>query len=170
MANRDLHLGQRAIFIDTDITDESATETIACLLYLNQVNPKTPIRLIIDSMGGTATGGMAIADTMSKIDGPIHTHCAQNAGGIALLVLTHGLKGQRTATRSSQFYFTPLTRHDANTEGNAGFAALRRDLVQLLAEDTGRTPEEILGYMDKSWKLNCIQALALGIIDRIEDG
>jgi ATP-dependent Clp protease protease subunit len=168
MANRDIHLGQRIIRIDGDITDQDATDTIACLLFLDDADPKRPIRVIIDSMGGTATGGMAIADSMSKIDAPIHTHCAQNAGGIALLVLTHGLKGERTATRSSQFFFTPLTRRDTDPEGE-GFAALRWDLVQLLSEDTGRTPEEILGYMDKCWNLNCIQALALGIIDRIED-
>jgi ATP-dependent Clp protease protease subunit len=168
MADKDILLAQRTILIDGPIGDESATDSIARLLYLNHSDSRSPIRMIIDSPGGTATGGMAIADTMGSIDAPVHTHCPHYAAGIALLLLTHGLKGNRTATMSSKVVFTTVWNPETSDEITEGLEALRRELAQLLAADTGRTTTDILSYMDQSWQLNAVQALALGIIDRVE--
>src|SRR5947209_5309549 len=89
-ASADKLLEKRIILINGPIEDKGATEVIARLLYLNHLDNKAPVRLLVNSPGGSFAAGMAILDTMDDIGPPIFTCCTGNASGMALAVVAHG--------------------------------------------------------------------------------
>jgi ATP-dependent Clp protease protease subunit len=99
----------RAVLLRGPIDDDTSVQVVARLLFLQWQDPRTPIRLYIDSLGGAVVGGLAICDTMDALAPPVHTHCVAHAHGMAALLLAHGAKGHRFACRDTEFSLCPLT-------------------------------------------------------------
>lgn len=59
-------LKERIIFLDSEVTDASASVIVAQLLFLESEDPSKDISLYINSPGGSVTAGMAIYDTDRK--------------------------------------------------------------------------------------------------------
>ena len=60
-------LSQRKVFLNGRVDDKSAHGLIGKLLFLDQIDPETPIILYINSGGGVVTSGLAIYDVMMHI-------------------------------------------------------------------------------------------------------
>jgi ClpP class serine protease len=60
-------LSQRRVFLNGRVDDKSAHGLIGKLLFLDQVDPETPIVLYINSGGGVVTSGLAIYDVMMHV-------------------------------------------------------------------------------------------------------
>lgn len=164
----DEYLKQRIILIEGVIEDGSATDIIAKLLYLNYLDSNKPLRLLVNSPGGSFTAGMAIMDTVDHIGPAVHTCCTGNASGIALALVAHGAKGHRTALPGADFVFTPIWAGEA---GDGVAEQLEKDwqvLVDLLAKDTDRSASEVRQDMENSRRLSADDARANGIIDGID--
>jgi len=92
-----------------------STLLTAQLLFLEAENPTLPIKLYINSPGGSVTAGLAIYDTMQYIQSPVHTFCMGQAASMGSLLLAGGEKGHRYALkngsvmihRTSSFLYTP---------------------------------------------------------------
>ena len=65
-------LQERIIFINGEINDTSAYDTITKLLYLDSENNEK-ISLYINSPGGSVVEGLAIIDTMNLIKSDVDT-------------------------------------------------------------------------------------------------
>jgi len=72
-----------------------STLLTAQLLFLEAENPTLPIKLYINSPGGSVTAGLAIYDTMQYIQSPVHTFCMGQAASMGSLLLAGGEKGHR---------------------------------------------------------------------------
>lgn len=68
------YLQKRSIFLTETITEELSTEIIRQILYLADLN-KEPIKLYINSPGGSVSAGFAIYDTMKNCGCPVMTIC-----------------------------------------------------------------------------------------------
>jgi ATP-dependent Clp protease protease subunit len=168
-AGADKLLEQRIILIDGPIEDKSATEVIARLLYLNHLDNKAPVRLLVNSHGGSLAAGMAILDTMDTIGPPILTCCTGNASGIALAVVAHGAKGLRTASAEAKFLFIPIWSLETGGKVENRLKKDRQVFIDLLVKDTKRKPSEVQTDMENERSLNAAEARAYGIIDSIEE-
>lgn len=73
----------------------------AQLLFLEAEDASRPIRLYINSPGGSVTAGLAIYDTMQYISSPVHTFCLGQAASMGSLLLAGGEKGKRFALKNS---------------------------------------------------------------------
>jgi ATP-dependent Clp protease protease subunit len=80
---------------DDKVSDMPSTLLTAQLLFLEAESPTLPIKLYINSPGGSVTAGLAIYDTMQYIQSPVHTFCMGQAASMGSLLLAGGEKGHR---------------------------------------------------------------------------
>lgn len=76
-----------------------STLLTAQLLFLEAESPTRPIKLYINSPGGSVTAGLAIYDTMQYISSPVHTYCMGQAASMGSLLLAGGERGHRYALK-----------------------------------------------------------------------
>lgn len=92
-------LSDRIIFLGEEVTDQSASVTVAQMLFLEAQDPKKDICLYINSPGGSISAGFAIYDTMSYIKCDVSTICIGMAASFGAFLLAGGTKGKRMALR-----------------------------------------------------------------------
>lgn len=93
-------LKDRIIFINGEITTESACDIQAQLLYLASENEDNPISIYINSPGGDVYAGLGIIDTMNLVKPDIHTICIGEAFSMAAVILAVG--NERSALEHSR--------------------------------------------------------------------
>jgi ATP-dependent Clp protease protease subunit len=162
----------RAFQIEGPITDESAQQCIAMLLYWRSEDPKAPARLVIDSPGGSVTATFAILDTMASVGFPVHTHCRTYAAGCAALILTRGAKGCRSADRESTIELCPTTGAATHSTDDPQHVAkflmkMRTRVLDEFRVASGRTLEEIEEAQERERVFSAEEALAYGLIDSL---
>ncbi len=96
-------LGQRIVFLGTQVDEVSANRVCAQLLLLSAEDPRTDISLYINSPGGSVTAGLAIYDTMQLIPNDVATLAMGFAASMGQFLLSVGTRGKRYAlpTRGS---------------------------------------------------------------------
>ena len=85
------------MLLGSPINDQEAKEVIAKLTLLQSKSKHDPIKLYINSPGGSVTAGIAILDTMQSLEAPVHTICIGQAHSMAAIVLAAGSRGNRSA-------------------------------------------------------------------------
>jgi ATP-dependent Clp protease, protease subunit len=163
----------RIIFLGTPISDDISNAVMAQLLCLQQMDAERDIEIYINSPGGSFTALTAIYDTMRYIKPDVRTVCLGQAASAAAVILAAGTKGKRLALPNSRILI-----HQPATEGGYGQSSdieiqareilrIRSLMEQMLAEDTGKTTEEISRDIERDKYLTAEQALEYGIIDEV---
>jgi ATP-dependent Clp protease protease subunit len=165
-------LEDRIIFLSDPITDETASLVVAQLLFLEAKDPDKDISFYINSPGGSVTAGMAIYDTMNFIKCDVSTICIGMAASMGAFLLSAGTKGKRIALPNSEIMIhQPL----GGAKGQATDIKIQADLIlrtrdnlnRILAENTGRSIEEIARDTERDNFMTAQQALEYGLIDKI---
>jgi ATP-dependent Clp protease protease subunit len=131
------------------------------------------IEIYINSPGGSFTALTAIYDTMRYIKPDVRTVCLGQAASAAAVILAAGTKGKRLALPNSRILI-----HQPAMEGGYGQSSdieiqakevlrIRALMEQMLAEDSGRTTEEVSRDIERDKYLTAEQARDYGIIDEV---
>ncbi|WP_347347696.1 ATP-dependent Clp protease proteolytic subunit [Nigerium sp.] len=163
----------RIIFLGTPISDDIANAVMAQLLCLQSMDPERPISMYINSPGGSFTALTAIYDTMQYIKPDVQTVCLGQAASAAAVLLAAGAKGKRLALPNSRILI-----HQPATEGGYGQSSdleiqareilrIRTLMENMLAKDTGQTPEKVSKDIERDKYLTAEEAREYGIIDDI---
>src|SRR5215218_4310333 len=167
-------LKDRIIILNGPVTDESAAAIIAQLLFLSNDDPKSDIQFYINSPGGSVSAGFGIIDTMKFLRCDVATTCIGMAASMGAILLSAGTKGKRSCLANSQVMLhQPLiggVMQGAATD--LGIEAqhmlrLRDRMYKLMAEWTGKTPEQIHRDFDRNKWLFAEEAIAYGCADKI---
>ena len=165
-------LNDRIIFLADQVNDVTANLVVAQLLFLESVDPDKDISLYINSPGGSITAGMAIYDTMNYIKCDVSTICIGMAASMGAFLLSAGAKGKRFALPNSEIMIhQPL----GGAKGQASDIKIQADLIlrtrdtlnRILAENTGRSIEEIARDTDRDKFMTADEALAYGLVDQV---
>ena len=165
-------LNDRIIFLSDEVNDATASLVVAQLLFLEAQDPDKDISFYINSPGGSVTAGMAIYDTMNFIKCDVSTICIGMAASMGAFLLSAGAKGKRIALPHSEIMIhQPL----GGAQGQASDIKIRADLIlrtrdmlnKILAENTGKTIEQIERDTDRDNFMTAEQALEYGLIDKI---
>ena len=167
-----LLLRNRIVFLGTPIDDTVANLIVAQLLYLAQEDPDREIQLYINSPGGSIDAGLAIYDTMHLIQPPVATLCVGIAASMAAWLLAGGAKGKRQALPNSRILIHQASSGFRGTAADIEVQArellrLEARMQELLAADTGQTPERIARDINRDYWMSAIEAQQYGIIDTI---
>ena len=165
-------LNDRIIFLSDEVNDVTASLVVAQLLFLEAEDPDKDISLYINSPGGSVTAGMAIYDTMNFIKCDVSTICIGMAASMGAFLLAAGAKGKRIALPNSEIMIhQPL----GGAKGQATDIKIQADLIlrtrdnlnRILAENTGKSIEEIARDTERDNFMTSAQALEYGLIDKI---
>jgi ATP-dependent Clp endopeptidase proteolytic subunit ClpP len=164
----------RIVFLGTPVDDTSANDVTAQLIALEGMDPDRPVSLYINSPGGSLTSMLAIHDTMQYIKPEIETTCVGQAASAAAILLAAGTRGRRAALARSR-----ILLHEPSLEGvvrgqssDMEIAArevlrLREQMTLILAESTGRDPDEVTRDLDRERYFTAEQAKEYGLIDQV---
>ena len=165
-------LNDRIIFLGEEVNDTSASIVVAQLLYLEAQDPDKDIQFYINSPGGSVTAGMAIYDTMQYIKCDVATICVGMAASMGAFLLSAGTKGKRMALPNAEIM---IHQPSAGTQGQITDMAIHLKRLQvikermnkIMAENTGRTIEEVTAACERDNFMSAEEALAFGLIDKI---
>jgi len=165
-------LKDRIIMIGSQIDENVSSSVIAQLLFLASADPKAPVRIYINSPGGSVTCGMAIYDTMQLVSCPVETVCLGMAASMGAVLLSGGEKGRRKILpHSTVMIHQPL----GGARGQAtdieivakNIVEWKRILNELLSRNTGQELSVVKEHTERDYYMNAEQALAYGIVDEI---
>lgn len=165
-------LKDRIVFIGSDITDHVANVVVAQLQFLRMEDPKKPVSLYINSMGGYINAGLAIYDTIQWMGCTINTYCVGQASSMGAFLLAAGTKGKRYALPNSRIMIhQPIggvggSAEDVKVQAKE-ILYMKHRLAELLAESTGQTLEKIIADSERDFFLSADEAKAYGLIDEV---
>ena len=167
-------LNDRIIFLSEEVNDTTASLIVAQLLYLEAQDPDKDIQFYINSPGGSVTAGMAIYDTMKYIKCDVATICVGMAASMGAFLLSAGTKGKRLALPNAEIM---IHQPSAGTQGQITDMAIHLKRLQtikermnrIMAENTGRTVEEVTAACERGNFMTSEEALAFGLVDRVLD-
>lgn len=125
----------RIVMLQGVVEDYSSNLIVAQMLYLESVNADKPIKLFINSPGGSVTAGLAIYDTMQFIKCPVHTYVMGQACSMGSFLAQAGEPGKRFVLPESR---TMIHRVSSGTRGTSGSVHVQ----ELEMEDAIRSFEE----------------------------
>src|SRR6478752_4702169 len=169
-------LKDRIILLNGPVTDDSAGTIVAQMLFLSNDDPKTDIQFYINSPGGSVSAGFGIIDTMRYLRCDVATTCIGMAASMGAALLSMGAKGKRFVLPNAQVMLhQPLIggvlqgpATDLGIEAKH-MLRLRDRLYKLMADYTGKTPEEIHRDFDRNKWLFAEEAVAYGCADKVQD-
>ena len=165
-------LNDRIIFLSDEVNDTTASLVVAQMLFLEAQDPDKDISFYINSPGGSVTAGMAIYDTMNYIKCDVSTICIGMAASMGAFLLSSGTKGKRIALPNSEIMIhQPL----GGARGQATDIKIQADLIlrtrenlnKILAENTGKSIEEIARDTERDNYMTAEEALEYGLVDKI---
>lgn len=165
-------LKDRIIFINTEVSDASASVVIAQLLFLASESSTQDIKLYINSPGGSVTAGLSIYDTMQYIGCEISTFCMGQAASMGAFLLAGGTKGKRYALPHSRVMIhqpwggVQGTAQDITIHAQE-IQKLKGELNRILAHHCDKTEEQLEKDCDRDNFMSAQEALDYGVIDEI---
>ena len=167
-------LNDRIIILSEEVNSTTASLIVAQLLYLEAQDPDKDIQCYINSPGGSVTDGMAIYDTMQYIKCDVSTICVGMAASMGAFLLSSGTKGKRLALPNAEIM---IHQPSAGTQGQITDMAIhlkrleviKKRLNAILADNTGRSVEEITAACERDNFMTAEEAVAYGLIDKVID-
>lgn len=169
-----LFFEKRAIYLWGMVEDRSARDIVNKLLLLEADKPGEPIDFFINSPGGVVTSGMVIYDSMQLISSPVNTICMGLAASMASVLLSAGVKGKRKIFPHGEVMIHQpslggyMQGTSADLEIQAEQIRKTKELgAKILANNCGKTFEQIMKDFDRDYWMNAEEAVAYGIVDEV---
>ena len=164
---------ERKLLAFGNIDGEAAEKLIAAMLLMESVSAEEPIKIYINSTGGSETDILAVFDVMRGLRCPVETVCTGKAHGFSALLLAGGAKGFRKGYANSEVMLAQVSR--GRTYGQASDIELevshllecKNRMNTLLAELCGKDAKTIQADIDRKHWMFADQAKEYGLIDEI---
>ncbi|MFE9643495.1 ClpP family protease [Streptomyces sp. NPDC006365] len=165
-------LGQRIVFLGTQVDEVSANRVCAQLLVLSAEDPRTDISLYINSPGGSVSAGLAIYDTMRLIPNDVATLAMGFAASMGQFLLTVGTPGKRYALPNARIMMHQPSGGIGGSTADIQIQAenlefTKKTVERITAEHTGQSEETIARDGDRDRWFTAEQAQAYGMVDRV---
>ena len=174
----------RIIMMQGVVEDNMANLIVAQMLYLESVNSDKPIKLYVNSPGGSVTAGLAIYDTMQFVKAPVHTMVMGQAASMGSFLAQAGEAGKRYVLPESR---TMIHRVSSGTRGTSGSVHVQElqmeDAIRSFDEgnrlngrltelyvkhnSAGKTFEELFDTMKFDTFLSAEEAVDAGLADKV---
>ena len=165
-------LKQRTIMLAGEISRESAQQVISKLLLLSAENPTEPIKLFINSPGGDADAGFAMFDVIRYVPAPVEIITAGLAASAGVIVLLASPRDKRSALPNARFLIhQPSTgvqgaASDIQIEASE-ILKIRERINKLIADETGKTVEQVDTDTKRNYWMNSEEACAYGLVSQV---
>ena len=164
-------LRRRELECTGPLDSDSVYQLCRQLRYLQQADPDGEITMFINSPGGEVDSGLALYDVMKGISCPIRTVCMGVAASMGAVLFAAGDK-REILPHGRVMIHDPLIPSTGGSalhleEISRNLMETRRELCEILARHTGKTPEEIYEKTVRDCWFNADEAVAFGLADRV---
>ena len=161
----------RIIWAASPIDDHMSSVVQAQLMYLDSVSNKDII-MHVDSPGGSVKSGLSIIDVMNYIKSDVSTINTGMAASMGSVLLSSGTKGKRSSLRFSKVMIHQVSHGYQGNVQDTRIDQLEAEkynylLFKLLAENCGKTLDEVLEHARRDKWFDSDDALKFGLIDEI---
>jgi ATP-dependent Clp protease protease subunit len=163
---------KRSVYFWGVVDDKSARDVVNKLLLLDADKPGEEIKFYINSPGGVVTSGMVIYDTMQMIKSPVSTICMGLAASMGSILLSGGVKGKRYIYPHGEVMIHQpsiggyIQGVSADLEIQAEQTRKVKEIgARILADNCGKTTEQIMKDFDRDYWMNADEAIKYGIVD-----
>jgi ATP-dependent Clp protease protease subunit len=162
----------RIIWASGPVDDRMGDIIQSQLIFLDNLDKKKDINLYLQTPGGSVLSGLGIRDTMNFINADVATTNIGMCASMGSVLLSSGTKGKRSSLIFSKV-MTHMVSH--GTQGNVQdtrISQLEAEkynylLFKILAENCGKTFEQMLDSSRNDKWFNSDEALEFGLIDKI---
>jgi ATP-dependent Clp protease, protease subunit len=165
---------KRSVYLWGVVDDKSARDVVSKLLLLDSDKSGEEIKFYINSPGGVVTSGMVIYDTMRMLKSPVSTICMGLAASMGSILLSGGVKGKRHIYPHGEvmIHQPSLGGHIQGVSADLEIQAKQTKRVKelgakILAENCGKTMQQILKDFDRDYWMDAKEAIEYGIVDTI---
>jgi ATP-dependent Clp protease protease subunit len=162
---------ERILWVSGAVNQRMSDIVQAQMLFLDSVEQKD-ITLYINSPGGSVLCGLGIVDLMNYIKSDVVTTNIGMCASMGSVLLSSGTKGKR----SSLVYSKVMTHQVSHgTSGNIQDTRINQMeaekynyiLFKMLAENCGKTIDEVLEFSARDRWFNSDEAKEFGLIDEV---
>ena len=164
-------LQRREIECVGEINADSVNAIIRQIRYLAAQDPEAEITIYINSPGGEVYSGLALYDVMKAVPCPIRTVCVGTAASMGAVLFASG-------DRREMLPHAQVMIHDPLIQSTGGSALtlkstsdslmeIRESTAKILAEQTGKTLEEIFEKTKQDTWFHAQEAVDFGLADSI---
>jgi ATP-dependent Clp protease protease subunit len=169
-----LFFEKRSVYLWGVVDDKSARETVSKFLLLDADKPGAEIKFYINSPGGVVTSGMVMYDTMKMMKSPVSTICMGLAASMGSILLSGGVKGKRFIYPHGEvmIHQPSIGGHIQGVSTDLEIQAKQTRRVKeigarILAENCGKTMEQIMKDFDRDYWMDADEAIKYGIVDKL---
>lgn len=161
----------RIVYFTGVVNEDTCNTAIAQLLYLASVDERD-ISMYINSPGGSVVDGLGLVDTMDYISCDISTLCVGLAASMGSVLLSNGAKGKRFVLPHSRVMIHQVSSSQSGTLSDLEIELeqtrrCKQDVYKILADNTGKTFEEMEQLCDRNNWFIGQEAVDLGIADKM---
>ena len=162
---------ERILWVSGAVNQRMSDIVQAQMLFLDSVEKKD-ITLYINSPGGSVLCGLGIVDLMNYIKSDVVTTNIGMCASMGSVLLSSGTKGKR-----SSLVYSKVMTHQVSHGTHGNIQDTRIDqmegekynyiLFKMLAENCGKTFDEVLEFSSRDRWYNSDEAKAFGLIDEV---
>ena len=162
----------RILWVSGVVDQHMADIVQAQLLFLDSIDKKQEIKLYISSVGGSVMNGLGIVDVMKYISCDVATINLGMAASMGSILLSSGTKGKRSSLINSRVMIHQLSSGQSGLIEDTRIQQLESEkynyiLFNILAENCGKTFQEVLEAARRDHWFNSDESLEFGLIDEI---
>ena len=161
----------RILWVAGVVNDNMSTVVQAQLMYLDNVE-KRDIIMHVDSPGGSVKSGLSMVDVMRYIGSDVATINTGMAASMGSILLSSGTKGKRSSLNFSKVMIHQVSSGAQGHVEDNRISQMESEkynyiLFKMLAENSGKSFQEVLDSARRDKWLNSQEALDFGFIDEI---
>jgi ATP-dependent Clp protease protease subunit len=168
----DKMLEARTIIVSEEVTDGLHRRVATMLTLMELQDPKAPVKVMINSPGGSADSGFAIYDLLRFAPYPVITVANGVVASAAVLIYLGAPRGRRLTLPNARFL---LHQPSAAMRGQASdiditareIMKLRRRYNEIVAEVTGKSLDQIEKDSDRDFWLTAPEAVEYKLADKV---
>ena len=169
--NYDLATQQRTVLISEQVTSDLSKRLLPLLLWLD-TQSNDPIKVFINTPGGSADDGFAIHDMLKFIASPVYTICTGLTASAGTIILLGAEKKRRFTLPNTRLM---IHQPAGGAQGQASdieitaqeIVKLRARANELIAQECGKTLEDVENDTNRDFWLNAQEACEYGLCSRI---
>ena len=164
-------LYDRIIYFGHEFNQDTCNLLNAQLLYLSSLDERD-INIYINSPGGSVVDGLSSVDVINFIPNSVSTTCIGMAASMGAVLLSCGEKGKRFVLPHGRVMIHQVSSGMRGTFSDMKIEMeqterCRNDVYQLLADNIGKTFEEVEVLCDRNNWFIGQEAVDLGIVDKV---
>ncbi len=162
----------RTILISDQIDHKLTSRVTAQLLHLDAADPKEPIKIFINSPGGSADDGFAIYDMIRFVRPRVRIVSVGLSASAATIIMLAAAKEDRLALPNARIMIhQPSMRSFGAAEDLRRTAEqilkLRQRINELYAEETKQPLDKVTEDTDRDYWMTAEEAVEYGLISKV---